>query len=530
MAIGIKKEFELTEAQAKKVPFGKKIHYHLTFPKQKNGDIYVVSVATFTGKNKKGLIRSCHAGSRLLGRFVNGDESVLVPTRPRNWKALELAKKTDEAAKERIKQLEETPPVFDAEEAEAVKGLSHWIQVALNNADADGNKQPVLVQFRRDAVFMVAVLSGLHGGFDAVSIADYWNRHRAELAQCIPGFTNERISSDTVWQILCTTPESVTSQLLQIMYKRLVEASTFRNINLDGQVARASRNEETGLPFQIAGVYDSTSKLWVDHIRIAAKTNEIPTFPKAVRAYELHNTLVTTDALNTVTPLAEAILGQGGNYCLAVKDNKGGLADAIKDHFQKPGWEEGAKSVEGKKEKSHGRIDKRDYFFLPADRLTGFVEKWQQLAGGTIAMVVHYSKEVRKRFDHLDNKTVQAEKEKAESIEVRYYISSIRFDNPKMEELLTTGIRGHWGIESAHWVLDVDFGQDWQQCKNPEYLMTTSTLRKCAANFLQKILQNGGTKEISEDSLRRLSRNLDRPIQALKAIAQACPQMANTSN
>lgn len=109
MAIGIKKEFELTEAQAKKVPFGKKIHYHLTFPKQKNGDIYVVSVATFTGKNKKGLIRSCHAGSRLLGRFVKGDESVLVPTRPRNWKALELAKRPTRLQKKESSNLRKLP-------------------------------------------------------------------------------------------------------------------------------------------------------------------------------------------------------------------------------------------------------------------------------------------------------------------------------------------------------------------------------------------------------------------------------------
>lgn len=529
MAIDIKKEFELTEVQLKRVPYGKKLHFHLTYPKQKNGDIYVVSVASFTGKDKNGVTRSCNAGTRLLGRFVKGDRSVLVPTRPRNWKQLEQAKKADDAAKEKLKELEKNTPVFNADEVEAVNGLIHWIQVVMNKTDAEGKQKPVLVRFRRDAVFMVAVLSGLHGGFDATSIADYWNRHGAELAQCVPGFINERISSDTVRQVLCTTPESVSSQLLQIMYKRLVDASTFRNVNLDGQVARASRNEETGLPFQIAGVFDSTTKLWVDHIRIAAKTNEIPTFPEMVKAYELHNTLVTTDALNTVTPLADAILGQGGNYCLAVKDNKGGLADAIKDHFQKPGWEQGAKRLEGTEEKSHGRIDKRDYFFLPADRLTGFTEKWQKLAGGTIAMVVHFSKEVRERFDKVDNKTVQAEKERAESTEVRYYISSIRFDDPKMEECLSKGIRGHWGIESAHWVLDVDFGQDWQQCKNPEYLMTTSTLRKCAANFLQMILQSGGT-ELSEDSLRRLSHNLDRPIQALKAIAKACPQMANTSS
>ena len=523
MTATIDPKFELTEAQSKKLPKGKKLRFHLTYTKRPNGDVYVISNATYTGKDKKDKVRTMFVGSKLLGRFVDGDQTTLVSTRPRNWKALALAEETAAAVEEAIDKVEDATSQFSSTEIETVQGLIKFVRE--NIRQNDGEEPWAVVRYNREHIYLVAVLCAIHGGFDAPSIADYWNRHGAELAQCIPHFRNERISEDTVWKVLCTTPESVNSALLKNMYYSLVNLSTLRFIGLDGQVARASRNEETGLPFQLAGVYDSVTKLWIDHIRIEAKTNEIPTFPALVETLDLHNTIVTADALNTVTPLAEAILRRGGHYCLAVKDNKGGLADAIKDHFTNQTWlKRDAKTVFDDPHTSHGRRECRDYFFLPASRLIGFTEKWPELAEGTICMIKHYSVEQRKRWSQLDNKTVQAEKSKAESEEVRYYISSLKFNDPNTPETYARAIRSHWGIESAHYILDVDFGQDWQQCKLPTYLITTSTLRKIATNFLQMILRAGGT-EVSESSLIRLSRNLDRPIQTLKAIAKACPQI-----
>lgn len=525
MSKKIKKEFELTEAQLAKLPPGKKLRFHLTKVNRDNGDVYVISNATYTGRDAKGVNRTKYVASRMLGHFANGDESVLIPNRPRNWKALELARQTEQEVAATIEKLEAQPAKMSVAEIKLAEGIMKFISEANLNYEKE-NEPLVLIRYQREHILLVAILSGMHGGCDAVCIADYWNRHKDELAQVIPNFNNVTISADTVWKVLSTTPESVNSALMTSMYDRMVDISHHRCVGLDGQVAKASRNEETARPFQIAGVYDATQKQWIDHIRIEAKTNEIPTFPVLVRTLNLCNCTVTADALNTVVELATAILSSGGHYCLAVKDNKGGLADAIKDHFNSRLWlRRDAKTIFDEVKVSHGRKDYRDYFFLPSNRLIEFEDQWPGCSSGTIVMVKHYSVEQRKRWDKLDNKTVQAEKANAETEEIRYYISSRRFEDKETPELLATAIRKHWGIESAHYILDVDFGQDAHQCKHPTYLMATATIRKIATNLLQKILENGGT-ELNEDSLRRLARNLDRPTAALQHIAAACPELA----
>jgi predicted transposase YbfD/YdcC len=42
------------------------------------------------------------------------------------------------------------------------------------------------------------------------------------------------------------------------------------------------------------------------------------------------------------------------------------------------------------------------------------------------------------------------------SFETRFYISSTPLDI----ERLARAVRGHWGVESMHWLLDVEFKDD----------------------------------------------------------------------
>ena len=297
MSKNIKKEFDLTEKQLAKLPQGKKLRFHLTKVKRDNGDVYVISNATYTGKDDKGVTRTKFVGSRLLGHFANGDESVLIPNRPRNWKQLELARQTDREVAAALEEVKNPPSQILVSEIKLAEGIMKFITEAKGNYE-DENEPLAVVRYRREHVMLVSILSGLHGGCDAVSIADYWNRHRGELRNHVSDFPDISISADTVRKVLSTTPEAVNSALLKTMYSRMVDLSHHRCVGLDGQVAKASRNEETGRAYQIAGVYDSSSKQWIDHMRIEAKTNEIPTFPKLVKTLDLHGCTVTADALN----------------------------------------------------------------------------------------------------------------------------------------------------------------------------------------------------------------------------------------
>ena len=89
-------------------------------------------------------------------------------------------------------------------------------------------------------------------------------------------------------------------------------------------------------------------------------------------------------------------------------------------------------------EKGHGREETRTYLQLPAPKsLPGFT-LWKGLK--TVAIV-----------------TLRCVRDGKETIEVRYYISSL----PMNVRRLARAVRSHWGIENGcHWVLDVTYRED----------------------------------------------------------------------
>ena len=89
-------------------------------------------------------------------------------------------------------------------------------------------------------------------------------------------------------------------------------------------------------------------------------------------------------------------------------------------------------------ETGHGREETRTYLQLPAPEELPGRERWRGLK--SIGLV-----------------TSCVLRDGKETIEVRYYISSLAMDVKR----LARAVRGHWGIEnSCHWVLDVTYRED----------------------------------------------------------------------
>ena len=69
------------------------------------------------------------------------------------------------------------------------------------------------------------------------------------------------------------------------------------------------------------------------------------------------------------------------------------------------------------------------------------------------------------------------------SKEVRYYISSLAGDAERLLEV----VRGHWGVEnSAHWTLDVSFGEDDSRVSKDNGAEMFAALRRMALNMLKQ--------------------------------------------
>lgn len=64
-------------------------------------------------------------------------------------------------------------------------------------------------------------------------------------------------------------------------------------------------------------------------------------------------------------------------------------------------------------------------------------------------------------------------------------------------------IRGHWTIESCHWVRDVAFHEDHSQVRRRAGPQVMASLRNCAISLLRRL---GGVTNIAQ-ALRVLNRH-----------------------
>jgi predicted transposase YbfD/YdcC len=74
-----------------------------------------------------------------------------------------------------------------------------------------------------------------------------------------------------------------------------------------------------------------------------------------------------------------------------------------------------------------------------------------------------------------------------ESIERRYYISSLPGTTDNYAQRLHGVIRTHWEIENrVHWVLDVAMGEDINRTRKGESAQNLALIRKLALNLLRR--------------------------------------------
>jgi predicted transposase YbfD/YdcC len=209
---------------------------------------------------------------------------------------------------------------------------------------------------------------------------------------------------------------------------------------VDGKTARRSHDRKNGLgALHSVSIWASEFGLSLGQVACAEKSNEITAIPEVLRLVDIRGAIITIDAMGAQKAIAAETIDGGADYVLALKGNQETLHQAVIDHIdeQLEGELEAAQELVTT-EQGHGRVETRTYLQLPAPKdLPGF-GLWKALK--TIAVV-----------------TSLCVRDGKETIEVRYYISSLALDVKR----LARAVRGHWGIEnSCHWVLDVTYRED----------------------------------------------------------------------
>src|SRR5262245_59583333 len=235
---------------------------------------------------------------------------------------------------------------------------------------------------------------------------------------------------------------------------------------VDGKTARRSHDRKNGLgALHAVTVWASEFGLSLGQVACAEKSNEITAIPEVLKLVDLEGAIITIDAMGAQKAIASRIIDGGGDYVLALKGNQETLHQAVIDYIdeQLEGELEGAQE-HVTVETGHGREEARTYLQLPApEGLPGY-GLWKALR--TIAVV-----------------TSLCARDGKESVEVRYYISSLAPDVKR----LARAVRGHWGIENGcHWILDVTYREDESRIREESLRENFAWLNRFTLSLLKQ--------------------------------------------
>lgn len=238
-------------------------------------------------------------------------------------------------------------------------------------------------------------------------------------------------------------------------------------IALDGKTLRRSGDSATSSkPLHLVSAWASSERLVLCQEAVDDKENECTAILAILGRLSLKGALVTIDAIATNPAIAEAITEAGGDYVLALKRNQPSLHGDVVRYFDDPA-NAGLETLEFT-DKDHGRIETRRYTvshdvdWLLSDR--------------------RYPGELRfPGLKCLIRATNRTEWRGKVTQETRYFLSSA----PLAPQRAAEAIRGHWGIESLHWVLDVVFKEDQSRLRRGHGARNMALVRRLAFNIIR---------------------------------------------
>ena len=238
-------------------------------------------------------------------------------------------------------------------------------------------------------------------------------------------------------------------------------------IAIDGKTMRRTRDGDKN-PLHVVSAWFSGSGTFLSQVFTGEKSNEITAIPELIDILSVAGHIVTIDAMGTQKDIAGKINDKNGDYVLALKQNHPNMYDDVKlffdTHINAP--DDGGFNIMhvSKKEKGHGRIEYRQYYVT--DRIEWLHNKGEWKGIKSIGMVRCRTEDVKsgKKTD-----------------EVRYFISSLE----ACAERFAYAVRSHWGVESAHWSLDVTFNEDGRRSRKNESSKNLAQLLRLAYDMIK---------------------------------------------
>jgi len=251
-------------------------------------------------------------------------------------------------------------------------------------------------------------------------------------------------------------------------------------IAIDGKTARRTHDHRKDIKaLHTLSAYATTARLVLAQTSVPEKTNEITAIPdlldELAETGQLEGALVTIDAMGCQVAIADKIVAHEADYLLALKGNQPTLETDVEDYFRTaPATELVTKTTV---EKGHGRIETRIY---SASDKVDWITSDRSYPGEPGFSNIKTVLKVHSRTELADRG----------SFDTRFYISSAPLDI----ERLANAARGHWGVESMHWLLDVAFKDDLSRYRAGHGAKNMAVVRRFALNLVRAHKTKGSIK------------------------------------
>jgi predicted transposase YbfD/YdcC len=271
----------------------------------------------------------------------------------------------------------------------------------------------------------IALCAVISGAESWPAVERYGHAKRDWLARHFR-LTNGIPSHDTFRRVFCLLDPEVFQRSFADWIAALADSGVGSRtlIPIDGKAARRSGRRGSGLaPLHLVSAWAGANHVTLAQVAVEDKSNEITAIPSLLGLLDLSGALVTIDAMGCQKGIAATIVGGGGDYLLAVKENQPHLYEDIDARFTEALETDFAGlqySMARTEEPNRGRQEVRECHVIAHPEGLRDAGLWAGLAA--ICMV-------------LSHRVVAG----VESIECRFYIGS--FVGTAQEYL--AAIRGH---------------------------------------------------------------------------------------
>ena len=318
---------------------------------------------------------------------------------------------------------------------------------------------------------MFIAVAAILCGCDGPTAIHRWAMHQATWLAEYLALPNGIPSRDCIRRLLIALKPEAFQRCFQAWIASAISAddsSGKRIVAIDGKTCRSSHDAKNNLgALHIVSAWASEEGVALGQVATDDKSNEITAIPQLLEQINLPDALVTIDAMGCQKDIVEQIVAGQGDFAIAVKDNQPKLKAAIETFFAEQierDFDDLRYHTHETTDHAHGRIDERAYYLAKTPHDFKPADDWPEVKA--IGYAIRYTQ-------HPDGR---------ETCETRYYICSRYFSGKRFAE----AVRGHWGIESMHWTLDVTFREDDSRTRERTLGNNLSWLRRFAVTLLKR--------------------------------------------